>query len=131
MKGGLYLALRNTDTEESLDEYLNHSCDANTWLEGETKLVAQRDIVAGEEVTLDQGTWNFDEADYADHGTTCTCEAVSCRGVLTQNDWRRTDVQARSPWTFPSVGGGDDRWGARLSPRSGVIPCPRCVDRGT
>jgi hypothetical protein len=25
VKGGLYLALRNTDTEESLDEYL-HSC---------------------------------------------------------------------------------------------------------
>src|SRR3989338_2874823 len=27
-----YLALPNTDTEESLDEYLNHSCDANSWL---------------------------------------------------------------------------------------------------
>jgi len=95
VKGGLYLALRNTDTEDSLDEYLNHSCDANTWLGGETKLVARRDIAAGEEVTLDQGTWNLDEAEYADDGTTCTCDAMSCRGVLTKNDWQRTDVQTR------------------------------------
>jgi hypothetical protein len=93
--GGLYLALRNTDTEDSLDEYLNHSCDANTWLAGETTLVARRDIAAGEEITLDQGTWNFDEAEYADHGSTCTCKTVSCRGVLTADDWRRADVQAR------------------------------------
>jgi SET domain-containing protein len=95
VKGGLYLALRNTDTEDSLDEYLNHSCEANTWLTGETTLVARRDIAAGEEITLDQGTWNFDEADYADAGRACTCNAVSCRGVLTHDDWRRTDVQAR------------------------------------
>lgn len=95
VKGGLYLALPDTDTEDSLDEYLNHSCDANTWLTGETTLVARRDIAAGEEITLDQGTWNFDEADYADDGRACTCNAVSCRGVLTHNDWRRTDVQAR------------------------------------
>jgi len=95
VKGGLYLALRNTDTEDSLDEYLNHSCDANTWLTGETTLVARRHIAADEEITLDQGTWNFDEADYADDGRVCTCKAASCRGVLTHNDWRRTDVQAR------------------------------------
>jgi hypothetical protein len=95
VQGGLYLALRNTDTEDSLDEYLNHSCDANTWLAGETTLVARRDIAAGEEITLDQGTWNFDEADYAGDGRTCTCNALHCRGLLTENDWQRTDVQAR------------------------------------
>jgi SET domain-containing protein len=78
-----------------LDEYLNHSCDANAWLAGETKLVARRDIAAGEELTLDQGTWNFDETEYADDGGTCRCNAVSCRGVLTENDWQHTDVQAR------------------------------------
>ena len=95
VQGGLYLALRNTDPEDSLDEYLNHSCDANTWLAGETKLVARREIAAGEEITLDQGTWNFDEAEYAHDGTTCTCGGVGCRGVLTENDWQRPDVQAR------------------------------------
>src|SRR5262245_42996399 len=52
VKGGLYLALRSTDTEDSLDEYLNHSCDANTWLASETTLVARREIAAGEEITL-------------------------------------------------------------------------------
>jgi hypothetical protein len=94
VKDGFYLAVHNVDSEESLDEYLNHSCDANTWLEGETRLVARRDIAIGEEITLDQGTWNFDEAEYSDDRA-CTCNAVSCRGVLTENDWRRPDVQER------------------------------------
>ena len=93
VKRGLYLALPNTDKEDSLDEHLNHSCDANTWLANETKIVARRDIVAGEEITLDQGTWNFDEAEYAHDGTTCSCGAKACRGVLSENDWQRADVQ--------------------------------------
>jgi SET domain-containing protein len=93
VKRGLYLALPNTDTEDSLDEHLNHSCDANTWLVDETKIVARRDIGAGEEITLDQGTWNFDEAEYAHDGTACSCGARNCRGVLTENDWKRADVQ--------------------------------------
>ena len=58
---GVYLALREDDPEPSLDENLNHSCDANAWLADEVTLVARRDIAAGEEITLDQGTWNFDE----------------------------------------------------------------------
>ena len=91
---GVYLALTNTDTEPSLDEHLNHSCDANCWLAGETKMVAKRDIAEGEEITLDQGTWNFDEGEYSDDAA-CSCGAMNCRRVLTENDWRRADVQER------------------------------------
>lgn len=88
-----YLALPITDTEESLDEHLNHSCDANSWLEDEVTLIAKQDIEPGEEITLDQGTWNFEYNDYTDNQETCHCEADSCRHVLTENDWKLAEVQ--------------------------------------
>lgn len=71
----LYLALPKSDTEESLDENINHSCDANTWLIDEVTIVARRDIEAGEEITLDQGTWNFEDSEYTDDKEPCSCGA--------------------------------------------------------
>ncbi len=67
-----FLALPNTDTEESLDENINHSCNANTWLMDEVTLVAKRDIAVGEELTLDQGTWNFEDSGYTDNHGPCS-----------------------------------------------------------
>ena len=90
---GAYLALREDDPEPSLDENLNHACDSNSWLDGEVTLVARRDIAAGEEITLDQGTWNHDEDDYVWDQDHCTCGADVCRKTLTHNDWRLPDVQ--------------------------------------
>jgi SET domain-containing protein len=89
-----FIALPNSDPHTSLDEYLNHSCDANTWLSDEVTLIARRDIAPGEEITLDQGTWNIEEA-YIEDGTPCTCRAAHCRGMLTEEDWKRNDVQER------------------------------------
>jgi len=90
-----YLALPESDTAPSLDENLNHSCDANSWLADEVVLVAKRDIAAGEEITLDQGTWNFDEAEYTVDAEDCTCGSAICRVRLTENDWKLADVQKR------------------------------------
>ena len=89
------LGLLESDPEPSLDENLNHSCDANSWLDGEVTLSAKRDIAAGEEITLDQGTWNFDEDEYVWDQDACSCGAPRCRTHLTHNDWRRDDVQER------------------------------------
>jgi hypothetical protein len=90
-----YLGLLESDPEPSLDENLNHSCDANSWLEGEVILVARRDIAAGEEITLDQGTWNFDETEYTVEAEDCTCGSPACRVRLTENDWQNPELQAR------------------------------------
>ncbi len=90
-----YLALPKMDTEQSLDENLNHSCDANTWLTDEVTLVARRVIEAGEEITLDQGTWNFEYKDYTDNQESCSCGAKDCRKVLTENDWKIQSVQEK------------------------------------
>lgn len=83
-----YLALPLNDPEPSLDENLNHSCDANAWLNDEVTLVARRDIAAGEEITLDQGTWNFDEAEYTWDAAPCGCGSRACRKRLSENDWK-------------------------------------------
>ena len=88
------LALLNSDPHVTLDEYLNHSCDANAWLDDEVTLAARRAIEAGEEITLDQGTWNIEDA-YIEDREPCSCGAGVCRGLLTEDDWTRADVQTR------------------------------------
>jgi uncharacterized protein len=93
--GETYLALPESDPTPSLDENLNHSCDANAWLDDEVTLSARRDIAAGEEITLDQGIWNFDDDDYVWDQDHCTCGAAACRKTLTNDDWARADVQER------------------------------------
>jgi hypothetical protein len=91
----LFLALPWSDSGASLDENLNHCCDANAWLADEVTLAARRAIAAGEEITLDQGTWNFDDEAYVWDRPHCTCSADSCRKSLGNEDWRKPDVQAR------------------------------------
>ena len=90
-----YLALPKSDTQESIDENLNHSCDANTWLIDEVTIAAKRNIEAGEEITLDQGTWNFEDVAYTDNKESCSCRAKVCRKILTENDWKISNVQKK------------------------------------
>lgn len=91
----LFLALATTDMHISLDESLNHSCDANTWLEDEVTLTARREIEPGEEITLDQGTWNFEDSAYTDDGEPCSCGAARCRHILSENDWKIPTIQEK------------------------------------
>ncbi|TAN32137.1 SET domain-containing protein [Patescibacteria group bacterium] len=90
-----YLALPKSDNQESLDENLNHSCDANTRLIDEVTIVAKRDIEAGGEITLDQGTWNFEDIAYTDNKEPCSCGAKDCRKILTENDWKISSVREK------------------------------------
>jgi hypothetical protein len=98
-----YLALLETDPHPSLDENLNHSCDANAWLADAVTLVARRDIAVGEEITLDQGTWNFDESEYTWDDAACGCGARDCRKRLTEKDWMLAIVQARYAGHFHPI----------------------------
>ncbi len=91
-----YLALPITDTEDSLDVYLNHSCDPTAWLVDEVTLVARRFIQAGEELTTDFATW-FDYepgASYSENWA-CKCASPVCRKVLSAQDWRRLELQEK------------------------------------
>jgi SET domain-containing protein len=93
----LWLVLPRTDTAPSLDENLNHSCDSNCWLADAVTLVARRDIAAGEEITLDQGTWNytFEEGVYTVDQEHCSCGAEDCRKALKEDDWKLAVLRER------------------------------------
>ena len=71
--------------------YGNHSCDPNLWWRDAYALVARRDIVADEELTNDYGT----SSGMPDFRMDCRCGAELCRGVITGDDWRRSELRER------------------------------------
>lgn len=87
---GLYLAARPEDEPEPAD-YLNHSCNPNAGFAGQIVVVAIRNIVPGEEICIDYAM--CDGSPYDEF--TCQCGAVTCRGRVTGDDWRKPDLQAR------------------------------------
>jgi hypothetical protein len=71
--------------------FANHSCDPNLWQCGPYEVRARRDIRAGEELTLDYGTISG----AIGFAMTCTCGSSLCRGEISSEDWRRSDLQER------------------------------------
>jgi hypothetical protein len=84
---GLNLLIDN----DSPTNFGNHSCEANLWMADEVTLIARRPIAAGEEVTVDYATHTADLA----WSMTCSCGSPHCRRIVTNEDWRRPDVQVR------------------------------------
>ena len=78
---------------EALTYFMNHSCDSNVWMADAVTLVARRDIVPGEELTLDYALVVASE-DFTMPGQ-CVCGSRLCRKRITGRDWRLLDVQRR------------------------------------
>jgi hypothetical protein len=72
-------------------DYVNHSCDPNAGLSGQITLVAMRDIQPGEEITYDYAM--SDGSPYDEFN--CSCGSPHCRGHVSGEDWRRTDLWLR------------------------------------
>lgn len=70
--------------------FSNHSCEPNIGVQGQIVFVALRDIEAGEELTHDWATTDDDT-----YEMDCKCGSPTCRGVITGQDWRRLDLQAK------------------------------------
>jgi hypothetical protein len=89
------LATPITQTEATIDESLNHSCDSNCWMEDEVAISARRDIAVGEEITVDSAMWNDDDSEeYTENGE-CTCGSDLCRHKITAEDWKIPELQKR------------------------------------
>lgn len=88
----LWLGERPEDPDQ-VDWFLNHSCDPNLWFQDEVTLIARRDIVAWEEVTLDYAM-HFGDAKWT-MKERCRCGSPNCRGVITGRDWMLEDLQKR------------------------------------
>lgn len=71
----------------------NHSCDPNLWMHDATTVAARRAITRDEELTIDYAThtvtasWQMDME--------CRCGSPRCRSIITGDDWRRPELQAR------------------------------------
>jgi SET domain-containing protein len=70
--------------------FSNHSCDPNIGVQGQIVFVAMRDIEAGEELTHDWATTDDDA-----YRMRCRCNAPNCRKVVTGQDWRNKELQAK------------------------------------
>jgi uncharacterized protein len=90
---GLHLVLPSGQP----NHYGNHSRDPNLWWADAYTLVARRPIGAGEEVTSDYAT----STGVAGFAMDCACRSSLCRAVITGEDWRRPELQARygDHWT--------------------------------
>jgi hypothetical protein len=72
-------------------DYVNHSCDPNSGMQGENTLIALRDIQPGEEITYDYAM--TDTSPYDEFR--CCCGASVCRHQITGNDWRQPELRLR------------------------------------
>lgn len=82
----------------------NHSCDPNLWWTGDRTLTVRRDIAEGEELTNNYTT----SSDAAGFVMDCACGSVRCRGRVTGDDWRRSDLRERYgdhwlPWLLQRI----------------------------
>lgn len=72
-------------------DFINHSCDPNCALSGNSIVVALRDIEIGGVLTYDYATshgCDYDEFE-------CVCGSVNCRGKVTGYDWMLPELQLR------------------------------------
>ena len=87
---GFHLGALSPDEYEGVMMFLNHSCEPNVGVQGNTVFVAMRDVQAGEELCLDYALID----DYDDE-MACHCGTAACRGVVGGRDWQRPELQAR------------------------------------
>ena len=85
-----FLGAMNSDEEEGIKLYVNHSCNPNCGLRGEITFVAIRDIATDEELTID-----YAFLDNEDYSFMCTCGEKCCRSIVTGRDWRRKEIQEK------------------------------------
>lgn len=87
-----YLA-NSGDEALSVDDYMNHSCEPNVWMNDEIILVTSRDVEAGEELTADYSFW-LPNGSYVMRKR-CNCGSVNCRDRITGEDWKLPELQSR------------------------------------
>jgi SET domain-containing protein len=74
-------------TEFDPADYMNHSCDPNTWFIDDATMVARRDIKRGEEITYDYATSEI-AGSFVLH---CNCGTSECRRVVRGSDYRENE----------------------------------------
>jgi SET domain-containing protein len=76
-------------------DFFNHSCDPNAGFNGQLFLIAMRDIGKGEEVTFDYAMTLSKGKGMNYFKMRCNCGKLNCRKYVTDNDWKKAELQRR------------------------------------
>jgi uncharacterized protein len=87
----LFIAPLTPDEFDASMMSINHCCEPNLGTAGNMLYVTMRDVDAGEELTLDYAMYATSTTQEFD----CACGTASCRKRITNQDWRRPDLQER------------------------------------
>jgi len=67
-----------------ISNFINHSCNPNLVYTESDTIIAKRDVLAGEELTLDYGSFIVN----VDQDFVCGCNSLQCRTKILKNDWQ-------------------------------------------
>lgn len=85
-----FIGAISSEEEPLIKLYNNHSCDPNCGMHGEITFIAIRDIMAGEELTID-----YAFIDNEDYSFECHCGSQMCRHIVTGFDWKIKSLQKK------------------------------------
>jgi hypothetical protein len=85
-----YLGAIDSEEENDIKLWINHSCDPNCGLKGEITFVAMRNISKREELCIDYAFLDNEEYSFD-----CKCSSKNCRKIITGYDWMLEDIQER------------------------------------
>lgn len=85
-----YIGAINSEEEDDIKLYNNHSCNPNCGVHGEIIFVAMRKITVGEELTID-----YAFVDNEDYSFECHCGSKNCRHIITGFDWKIKELQTK------------------------------------
>jgi hypothetical protein len=109
------LVICSTQTAEwGGENFLNHSCEPNAGFKGQIAVTAMRTIRKGEQVTIDYAMVLYHSPRGPAYKLACLCGTPSCRGVVTDNDWKIAALQEKyRGWFQPFLQGEIDRMNRR------------------
>jgi len=74
--------------------FINHSCEPNAGFLDQLRIVAIRDIGAGEEIAYDYAFLLYgNPRNRYEFRIDCTCGSPACRRVITVHDWKIRELQ--------------------------------------
>lgn len=87
---------KTSDLPRMPQHYVNHSCNPNAGFDGQIFMVAMRTIKKDQEVTYDYAMVMCPNKESDSLFTfSCLCGSKNCREVISENDWKNSELQSR------------------------------------
>lgn len=74
----------DSDPTKDLTNFIDHSCDPNCWFQGDHLIVARKNLVPGESITIDYATC---DTEFVEFDSECLCGSANCRRTIKNDDY--------------------------------------------